>query len=600
MAPRSVNLYLRLAAAASCQIAVQFTYALSFSLITPLFVTNFKIKEWVVTLITAFIGPGIGFVVQPIMGAIGDRCTFKFGRRRIFIFVGCIINIIGTIMLCICTVTDSAINSSFSHSASSQFITASSDSRNPNPSETSGTFGEDHAIGITLGVIGLFISYFGLNIMQAPARAIVSDLFDDENQQDANLMINAFNGGAAVICNLITGIITSESVRRMENGEPGIDNNTKYIIMFAVSSVLSFIFVLPTIIFAREQRYVPQDGIKISVTQPFVDLWHTIKMIDRNIFFIILSLFLGWFAYKPFTNHFTGFVSANVYPEELEDTGLAMSCYMLAVLYFIQFISIVFFPFITYAIGEIQTFILSQGLSIISYLVYTITFFYFPKNEQLDSSNSEYVVWVLVMFAAVIYPGMAFTQTNSLPYSMLKRAVPGERYGAFVGLLNCAVVVGQFVALMIIMVLQLMMEGMENADESKFLVSIILSLIGAVICTALSFVLFKVKNTPIDEVEMQTLMGKQEKDGENKLMEKHLEIEGNETMVKYDDFDEKSSSESSDSSSSSSSDNDRKEMEKESNDRKENINGNNDETNNGNDENNESQYVFGDDGQIEL
>ena len=41
-------------------------------------------------------------------------------------------------------------------------------------------------------------------------------------------------------------------------------------------------------------------------------------------------------------------------------------------------------------------------------------------------------------------------------------------------------------------------------------------------------------------------------------------------------------------------------MEKESNDRKENINGNNDETNNGNDENNESQYVFGDDGQIEL
>ena len=110
MAPRSFKLYVKLAAAASCQIAVQFTYALSFSLITPLFVTNFGIKEWVVTLITAFIGPGIGFVVQPIMGAIGDRCTFKFGRRRIFIFCGCIINIIGTIMLCICTVTDSSIN----------------------------------------------------------------------------------------------------------------------------------------------------------------------------------------------------------------------------------------------------------------------------------------------------------------------------------------------------------------------------------------------------------------------------------------------------------------------------------------------------------
>ena len=99
MAPRSFSLYVQLAAASSCQIAVQFTYALSFSLITPLFVSTFGITEWVVTLITAFIGPGIGFVVQPIMGAIGDRCTFRFGRRRIFILVGCLINIIGTIML---------------------------------------------------------------------------------------------------------------------------------------------------------------------------------------------------------------------------------------------------------------------------------------------------------------------------------------------------------------------------------------------------------------------------------------------------------------------------------------------------------------------
>ena len=110
MAPRSVKLYVKLAAAACCQIAIQFTYSIAFSLTGPLFSEQFKMDPTGVNIIFSLIGPLIGFFVQPIMGAVGDRCTFKFGRRRIFLVIGMIIDICGTVLICLAAAFDDKAN----------------------------------------------------------------------------------------------------------------------------------------------------------------------------------------------------------------------------------------------------------------------------------------------------------------------------------------------------------------------------------------------------------------------------------------------------------------------------------------------------------
>ena len=497
-------------AASSCQISIQFTYALAFSLINPLFHDRFGLPEEAATAILGFIGPFIGFFIQPIFGAMGDRCTFKFGRRRIFIFCGCIVNMIGATLLCISTIIDNKL---------------ADEGKDPN-----------HVTGVCFGIIGIFLSIFGLNIMQGPSRAIMSDLFDNEQQQTANLIINAFNGFASVICNIVTGVLTLYTISEMQKGG-NINLDVKYVVMFGITTVLNIIFLLPTIIFAKEQRFIPEDGVKTSLVQPFIDLFQAIKMVNLDVFFIIMVEFFGWFAYNAFNAHLTSFLPNDIYVIEdksdpMTDYGLVMGCFMFCVLYFFQMFAPFIFPVVSSILGEIFTFILAQGLAAVSYVMFILAYVFLKPERPYEQSNSAYLVWTIVMFISVIYPGLAFTQTNSLPFSMLKKAVPAERYGSFIGLLNCAVVLGQFVSSTLVMIIQGSMEpdAPETVSDSsfsssssetpsvdgKYVVSMSVSLAGAVICTLVSFVLFRVKQDEVTEAEKEKLV----KENENEFNER--------------------------------------------------------------------------------
>lgn len=464
MAPRTIKLYVKLLAASCVQIAIQFSYSLIFSLAGPLFGTRFRMPSTGVNVIFSVVGPLIGFFVQPIFGAIGDRCTFKFGRRRIFLVVGGIINVFGMILTALSTVFDD------------KYLEEGS---------VDETEFSSHIIGVVFGLSGLFISFFGINITQAPSRAIVSDIFDAENQQDANLMINAMCGLASIVCFAISaGTVGQEGT---------------YLIMFAICAIVVVLATIPTVIFAKETRYVPEDGKKLNVLQPFLDLFGAIKMINKDIIFILLSLMFGWFAYQPLNTNLTNYVSIEVFGGEdnckdAQDNGLRVALCILIVFAIIQFFSVIIFPFITETIGEVTTFVLFQGLAGISYIMIVIINYTFPKNIYcLDDINKNpdvesepaYVSSLVLGFISVAFPAMAFVQTNSLPYSMLKKVVPEERYGAFVGLLNCAVVIAQFLASGLIALVQIMVDS--------YTVAIVVSVISAFLCCICSLVLYKVK-----------------------------------------------------------------------------------------------------------
>ena len=107
-----------------------------------------------------------GFVVCPIVGLYSDNCTFKYGRRRIYIFTSLFMMIFGLILLTYCEEIGEYINPGNS-STTQQII-----------------FGFSYLFLVTSG-----------NIMQTPARSICTDVTPLSQQ---NLMAN--------ICSVFGGL----------------------------------------------------------------------------------------------------------------------------------------------------------------------------------------------------------------------------------------------------------------------------------------------------------------------------------------------------------------------------------------------------------
>ncbi|BFU21244.1 transporter, major facilitator family protein [Entamoeba histolytica HM-1:IMSS-B] len=455
MAPRSVVLYLKLFAASCCQMGIQFSFSAIFGLSGPLFGTQFQMNGTGVNVIFMVVGPLIGLFVQPIFGAIGDKCTFKFGRRRIFLVVGAIIDILGLCIIAASTFIDQGMNDGSEETTFS-----------------------DHLVGTFLALFGLFVAFFGVNIMQAPSRAIVSDIFDAENQQDANLMINACSGFASIACyGISAGTVGSSST---------------FLIMFALCAIVVLVSTIPTVLFSKEERYIPEEGKKLNIFAPFIDLFHAIKMIRLDIIFILLALMFGWFAFQPFNTNFTNYMSKSVYPDGSSDDGLRMGLIILCVFAVFQCLSVFIFPIISGIIGEVTTFLLFQFLAGISYSMLCALYYTFPSNYQDDNSKPQFISSLTLGFLSSIFPAMAFVQTNSLPYSMLKKVVPEDRFGAFIGLANCAVVFAQFLSSGLIALLQLAWDD--------YLLPIIVSAVSSFLAAGISVVLYCVKTSEEKDV----------------------------------------------------------------------------------------------------
>ena len=170
MAPRSLSLYIKAITISLVPTQVQFSYAVIFALLGPLLAQQFKMSPTAINIIFATIGPIIGFIVQPLVGAISDKCTFKYGRRRLFFIIGMIINTIGLLLVAFASYID--------------LISVD---------QSDDTTMSDHIFGVILGLIGLTLSFIGANFPDPPTRAMVGEMFDLDNQQDVNITMTSLN-----------------------------------------------------------------------------------------------------------------------------------------------------------------------------------------------------------------------------------------------------------------------------------------------------------------------------------------------------------------------------------------------------------------------
>ncbi|GJD08257.1 Sucrose transport protein SUT4 [Galdieria sulphuraria] len=262
---------LELLALTSSLAAVQFSYAIEFAFGTPWF--RERGVSYAVIPFIWLAGPFSGFIVQPVIGVLSDRCRHPWGRRRPFIFMGALLIVFGMLVL---------------------------STADPLGSQPRCTF------TVTLGIIGLWILNIAINVVQGPARAIVADLVNTEQQTKANSILTGVMGLSNLFGNLLGRFVPAEV--------PLFGSNFRF--LFSLGMILVPLSVLPTLLLGHERPLGRQPASLVSSTSGilgvFLDVWRSFVSMPKEMSKVSLVYFLSWAAFSPFQFYTTDWIGKSV------------------------------------------------------------------------------------------------------------------------------------------------------------------------------------------------------------------------------------------------------------------------------------------------
>ncbi|KAH3744364.1 transporter, major facilitator subfamily protein [Pelomyxa schiedti] len=378
---------------------VQFVYSIQFALGTPLFNEQLKVSPGDVAIILSTAGPISGFVVQPIVGVLSDRCTSKWGRRKPFIFIGTLCCGVGMAL-----------------------IGASVDLGNLCGDDPNGPSTSDHVWGLVFAITGLWVMNVFVNAVQGPARAIVSDIVDADRQQEGNAMVSGVMGVAAIIASVAGAqfFMTPDPYRNL----------------FFIGVLFLYFSCVPTLLAGKEEQHTLTEKEKAegsNILVVFLKIYQGFRYMPRKMIIVVVVFFLSWAAYSPYMIYITTFFGVNIYggnqddKKDLYDQGVQMGMYGLAVFAASQWIYSFILP---YTIKFTNVTIAYAGSQLLATGCY-IVFFWLTK------IGPTYGVMALI--------AINFTTLNSIPFGLVKGLTAGSDAGLYMGVLNAAAVVAQTV-----------------------------------------------------------------------------------------------------------------------------------------------------------
>ncbi|XP_018673745.2 sucrose transport protein SUT4 isoform X1 [Musa acuminata AAA Group] len=233
----------------SCMVAagVQFGWALQLSLLTP-YIQTLGIEH----VFSSFIwlcGPITGFVVQPCVGIWSDKCHSKYGRRRPFIFVGCVMISFAVILIGFSADIGAILGDTKEHC------------RN---------YKGPRWRAAAVFVIGFWMLDLANNTVQGPARALLADLSGPDQCNSANAIfcswmalgnILGFSSGSSGLWHRWFPFLTTEACCE-------VCGNLKA--AFLVAVVFLTFCMLVTLYFAKEIPLEPKPAQHLSDSSPLL------------------------------------------------------------------------------------------------------------------------------------------------------------------------------------------------------------------------------------------------------------------------------------------------------------------------------------------
>lgn len=341
----------------------------------------------------------IVFFVQPIFSAYSDQCTFKWGRRRIYIVVSAALCVVGMLVVAFADKIGEFIG------------------------------GKKNAKGATTGVFIVFILfwYAGASVYGGPMRAIVSDNCPDSQQ--------VWISNIYAIVGTVTGILTSLLGTFKVYKNIGFPDNETFLLVFGI--IVGFIMVVITCVATPEEPLLEKPP---DAKNPIVELVNTVKTIPKpaliaDIFFVMNSAmnyekgcyesdFYGSFIYGGDNNAPEGSE-----PKEKFQDGLAF-------FFTVNLVNSI----VCFCYNWVNTFVVNKlgfKLSLfIGALLYSVGLILvmFIKQKYVDM-----IIWILLF-------GIPGAIAGSVPGAIVSLSVPSSTLGSHLAILNSFNVIGQIFA----------------------------------------------------------------------------------------------------------------------------------------------------------
>jgi maltose/moltooligosaccharide transporter len=372
---------------------IQFGFALQNANVSRIFQTLGAAIDDIAYLWIA--APITGLLVQPIIGYLSDRTWHpKWGRRRPFFFIGAVLASIALFLM-------------------------------PNSSV------------LIMAAILLWVLDASINISMEPFRAFVGDKLPPFQRTEGFAMQTFFIGVGAVIASLLPYIFTN--IFKVSNTAPEgvIPDSVKY--SFYIGGAVFLLSVLWTVFTSKE--YPPEDmeawekekRATKGMMRGFTEIVKGIGTMPKTMLQLAVVQFFTWLAFFSMWIYTSSAVAENAYgttdtkSKAFQDAGDWVGV-MFMVYNGISAIAAFLLPLLAARIGRRFTHMLCLiigGAGLISIL--------FIHDSRL-------------LLVPMLFVGLAWASTLTMPYSMLSGALPANKMGFYMGVFNFFVVIPQIVA----------------------------------------------------------------------------------------------------------------------------------------------------------
>ncbi|OSD01111.1 MFS general substrate transporter [Trametes coccinea BRFM310] len=270
-------------------LGVQVFWSVEMSYGTPYLLSLGLTKAAVAVVFLA--GPISGLVVQPLIGVLADHSRSRFGRRRPYMVIGCILCTAAMLLL------------GFTRPFASLFL--------PNPSIA------NDLLTIWLAILALFTIDFSINAVQAVDRALIVDTLPSSDQADANAWAARMLGVGSVAGYFIGNVDMTAVFPFL--------GDTELEVLAVVGSFLLLLTHGITAFCTKEKVVVATKAPKKSFIKELRDIWdnaRTLPPVIRQICMIQFFSWMGWFPVLFYTSAFIGDLHKRSSPLPADDPAL--------------------------------------------------------------------------------------------------------------------------------------------------------------------------------------------------------------------------------------------------------------------------------------
>jgi maltose/moltooligosaccharide transporter len=334
-------------------------------------------------------GPITGLVVQPIIGAISDKTWHpRFGRRKPFFFIGAILCSIALFL-----------------------------------------FPFSSALWMAAGL--LWILDVGNNTAMEPYRAFVADKLDGSQQATGFQAQSFFTGFGQTLANFSLYLFPMIIV-----GHTGKIPNWVFasFMLGAICSIGSVWWssrttpeIPPTKEELEEMKREP-----LSLLTPFVEIPSAIKAMPRIMWGLALVYLFQWYALFCYWQNSSKSIALSVYNTTPENTSLYEKAVSLAGSVNGWYNIVTFLT--AFALVGFARRYSPKWVHFVCLILAGVGFIAFP-----------FISYTPLLYVAITGFGIGWASMMGIPYLMVVKEIPKERYGVYMGILNMMIVIPMFI-----------------------------------------------------------------------------------------------------------------------------------------------------------